>query len=86
MMVQKQSAFGRNCTWNFEFGRFLGLGTCGTIFSRDAGQKATVPSSHTIVRVYTHYTDDHSAPAQPLCVFLSVQDSVHCLRLSTCYY
>lgn len=66
MMVRKQSAFGRKCAWDVELRHFLGLGTWGTIFSRDAGQRAAAPSSHTIVRPNNPHTGDHSAPTQPL--------------------
>lgn len=32
-MEWKQFRFGRNCTWNFQFGSFLGLAIGGTILS-----------------------------------------------------
>lgn len=71
MMLRKQSAFGRKYAWDVELRHFLGLGTWGTIFSRDVGQRAAASSS--LIRLNNPHNGDHSAPTQPLRVPFRIQ-------------
>ena len=85
-MVQKQYAFGRSQTLNFDL--FLGQQhtVCYSLAMLGSCSVPVLPVSHTITGVNNRHAYNNSASMQSLYFSLSVQYSVNYMNYSTFYY
>ena len=85
-MVQKQYAFGRSQTLNFDL--FLGQQhtVCYCLEMLGSCSVPVLPVSHTITGVNNRHAYNNSASMQSLYFSLSVQYSVNYMNYSTFYY
>ena len=85
-MVQKQYAFARSQTLNFDL--FLGQQhtVCYSLAMLDSSSVPVLPVSHIVTEINNRHTYNNSVSMQLLYFSLSVQYSVNYMNYSTFYY